>query len=76
MTDLLKAITEHVKKSFPTESPERMKMQLFMYNEVDRRTKAYKDWMRGKLSLSEAYAKAGGREIAHPQGAKYNDECF
>ena len=31
---------------------------LFMYNRVDRRTKAYKNWINGKLSLSEAYGKA------------------
>ena len=60
MTDLLKAIAQHVKQSYQPESPERMKMLLYMYNSVDRRTKVYRDWMRGKLTLSEAYAKAGG----------------
>ena len=60
MTDLLKAIGKHVAQSIKSqpEPPERTEQMLFMYNRVDRRTKAYKDWMRGKLSLSEAYAKA------------------
>ena len=78
MTDLLRAIGKHVAESIKNQpEPEtRTEMMLYMYNRVDRRSKAYRDWVRGKLSLSEAYAKAGGREIAHPQGAKYNDECF
>ena len=60
MTDLLKAIGKHVAQSIKNhpESPERTEMMLFMYNRVDRRTKPYKDWMRGKLSLSQAYSKA------------------
>ena len=63
MTDLLKAIGKNVAQSIKNnpESPECMKMQLFMYNEVDRRTKPYKDWLYGKISLSEAYTKAGGK---------------
>ena len=60
MTDLLKAIGKHVTQSIKSqpESPERTEMMLFMYNRVDRRSKAYKDWIKGKLTLSEAYAKA------------------
>ena len=61
MTELLKAIEEKVKQSYQHESPERTEMMLFMYNRVDRRTKAYKNWMSGKLSLSEAYNKAKGK---------------
>ena len=62
MTDLLKAIGKHVAESIKNqpEPPERTEMLLFMYNRVDRRTKPYKDWTRGKLTLSEAFAKAGG----------------
>ena len=60
MTDLLKAIGKHVAQRIKDnpESPERTEMMLFMYNRVDRRTKAYKNWINSKLSLSEAYAKA------------------
>ena len=60
MTDLLKAIGKHVEQSIKSqpESAERTEQMLFMYNRVDRRTKAYKDWINGKLSLSEAYAMA------------------
>ena len=64
MADLLNAIGKHVAQSIKDnpESPERTEMMLFMYNRVDRRTKAYKDWMRGKLTLSEAYAMAQERD--------------
>ena len=60
MTDVLKAIGKHVAQSIKNqpEHPERTEMMLHMYNRVDRRTKAYKDWIKGKLTLSEAYAKA------------------
>ena len=61
MTDLLTAVSKHVSRSMPKPEPERMKMQMFMYNEVDRRTKAYRDWITGKSTLSEAYTKAGGK---------------
>lgn len=61
MTELLTAVGKHIANNTPKEDPERMKMQLFMYNEVDRRTKPYKDWMSGKLSLSEAYRAGGGK---------------
>ena len=60
MTDVLKAIAQHVKQSYQPETPERTEMLLFMYNRVDRRSKAYRDWMRGKITLSEAYVKSGG----------------
>ena len=62
MTDLLTAVGKHISRSMPKECPERMKMELFMYNEVDRRTKPYRDWIAGKLTLSEAYKEAGGKE--------------
>ena len=60
MTELLKAIGKHVAREIKSqpEPPERTEQMLFMYNRVDRRTKAYKDWIKGKLSLSEAYAMA------------------
>ena len=60
MTDVLKAIGKHVAQSIKSqpEHPERTEMMLFMYNRVDRRSKPYKQWMRGKLTLSEAYAMA------------------
>ena len=60
MTDLLKSISKHVAQSIKSqpEHPERTEMQLYMYNRVDRRSKPYKQWMRGKLTLSEAYAMA------------------
>ena len=60
MTELLKAIGKHVAREIKSqpEPPERTEQMLFMYNRVDRRTKAYKDWITGKLSLSEAYAMA------------------
>ena len=60
MTELLKSIGKHVAQEIRNqpESPERMKMTLFMYNEVDRRTKTYKAWMLGNLTLSEAYTLA------------------
>ena len=62
MTDILKAIGKHIAQSIKDnpESPERTEMMLFMYNRVDRRSKAYKDWIKGKLTLSEAYAIAKG----------------
>ena len=64
MTDVLKAIGKHVAQSIKNhpESAERTEMMLYLYNRVDRRTKAYKQWMRGKLSLSEAYALARERD--------------
>ena len=61
MTDLLRAIgNQHVAHSIKNqpEHPERTEMMLFMYNRVDRRTKTYRHWMSGKLTLSEAYALA------------------
>ena len=60
MTDLLKALGKHVQQSITNqpESPERTEMMLYLYNRVDRRTKAYKDWIKGKLTLSQAYSKA------------------
>ena len=61
MTDVLRSITQQVKRGYQPESDDRMTMQLFMYNEVDRRTKVFRDWMTGKLTLSEAYAKARNR---------------
>ena len=62
MTDLLKALGKHVQQSIKNqpESPERTEMMLYLYNRVDRRKKAYKDWIKGKLTLSQAYAKAQG----------------
>ena len=59
MTDVLKAIGKHVAQSIKNQ-PERTEMMLHMYNRADRRTKAYKDWIKGKLTLSEAYAMAKG----------------
>ena len=38
----------------------RMAMEVYMYNEVDRRSKAYRGWMTSKLTLPEAYTIAGG----------------
>ena len=60
MTDLLKAIGKHVAREIKRqpESAERTEQMLFMYNRVDRRSRAYRQWMSGKLTLSEAYAKA------------------
>ena len=62
MTDVLKAIGKHVAQGIKRqpESTERTEMMIYMYNRVDRRTKAYKDWITGKLTLSEAYAIAKG----------------
>ena len=64
MTDVLKAIGKHVAQSIKNhpESAERTEMMLHMYNRVDRRTKAYKDWITGKLTLLEAYAMARERD--------------
>ena len=62
MTDLLKAIGKHVAREIKSqpEAPERTEQMLFMYNRVDRRSRAYRQWMSGKLTLSEAYAIAKG----------------
>ena len=60
MTDLLKAIGKHVAQEIQSqpEAPERTEQMLFMYNRVDRRSRAYRQWIKGKLSLSEAYEMA------------------
>ena len=62
MRDLLNAIGKHVAQGIKSqpESTERTEMMIYMYNRVDRRTKVYKHWIKGKLTLSEAYAIAKG----------------
>ena len=64
MTDVLKAIGKHVAQGIKSqpESAERTEQMLFMYNRVDRRTKAYRQWITGKLTLSEAYELARERD--------------
>ena len=63
MNKLMRAIGRHISDSMASqpEPAERTEMMLFMYNRVDRRSKAYKHWIAGKITLSEAYAKAGGQ---------------
>ena len=63
MNKLMRAIGRHISDSMARqpESAERTEMLLFMYNRVDRRSKAFRHWIGGKITLSEAYAKAGGQ---------------
>ena len=61
MKDLLSDLGKHIARRMPKPDPERVKMEVYMYSEVDRRTKPYRQWMAGKLSLSEAYKEAGGK---------------
>ena len=64
MRDLLKLIKKRVAQSIKSqpESEARTEQMLFMYNRVDRRCRAYRQWIKGKLSLSEAYAMAQERD--------------
>ena len=66
ITDLAMSMGEVVKAKY-NPCNQRTRMELYLLNEVDRRKKVYRDWVKGNLSTSEAYRIA---KAATPEGQR------